>query len=253
MPATIKGFAGMVYQGSSHTWTPTRGFEFLPIYEGTTEAAEAMAKSLRDAGISYSLEVEGPTSRVRYQSNAPEGYTGVEIPVGQWSLSGNDSTKDLLDHPLFAGFPESDQKTIRDLKKGITEAKPSESGLTGNPLIFYTLIFNEQPVYAVTLYTLRHSMTVSNAYEQSLSGDNVGYVYGTLQLIAEGESFADPLPSMISADMLKIPAPVAREGYTWGWLKKSPTISTTPDQRIEATVEYALEQWPDLLYPGVPS
>lgn len=255
----VKGQRGAVLQPVSHTWTPDRGFEYLPSYEGDINSVLNVAYNLRRNKIAYTLRNEGATGRVDINQNTPETGT-AERPVGSWSLVGNQSTKDIFEHPRFKALSDDAKKILKFLRNGDFDDDPLFSDRSASDqatlgtfgALFYDLVFNQQFSYAIAQYVLKHNYTTSLAYSSALSAGNILSLYSKSQLIAECTNpnivFDDPLPLMIEAEINNISEPASQNGYTWAWLKQPPTVSYEADDRISVSVEYWLEQWSDVLY-----
>lgn len=235
---------------TGHSWTPGDGFTFLPVWEGIPESANGIARALRRAGIPYVYEPDGPWVRIRCSQPTEDGQ--VEKPKGNWVLTANDITVDIFDEIAFWNFTEAEMAKLRDLKNGEIKTLPSASGLSDEALGFYTLIFNGQTSVARVAWILRHSLTVSQAWTQELVGSNLDCIYTTAQLLAECAEFDDPLPALYIANINKIPVETVPTGYRWGWIKKGFSTQSAVDDKVETSVEYHLDGWPNLLYDFVP-
>jgi hypothetical protein len=119
--------------------------------------------------------------------------------------------------------------------------------------ILFAIAIRGQDSYLLGQYVLRHTTNCSSGYSGNVSDTNVFKVYTTDQLLSECQStslWVQPLAGRLVSKIQNITAPEARNNYIWGWLKKPSTEQTTPDNRIEITQEYWLEQWPTILYPA---
>ena len=248
--ATIKGSL-IVEQPMSHTWSRSQGFRFFPAFEGVTSSALSTSAAYRAAGVPYSFIAEGATARiVATQAQPPDGT--VERPVGNWQLIGNAQQKDIRESVAFrTTASDADRLAILSLIKGNLTDPPADvtppfDTPQGEEL--YRMVYQGQQHYKYTQWTLRHSMTVSQAWTTALSGSNLDKVFTTAQLLAECATFDDPLPPLLIAEVNNIPAPAAITRYLWGWLKEGPQFQTVAGDLIQCDIEYTLEQWATDLY-----
>lgn len=244
----------------SHSYEPARGVIYQPVYEGTTGAMLSQATTFRRFRIPYEFINEGPTSKIIVRQNIPDNYAGDERPAGAWALVGSETTRSIKEHPNYQALSEANRTLILGFMNESPVTDPSKTGLTGDALAFYYLLYNNQDTYAYTSYTLRHSYTCSPNYGSQLGGGDPYTLYSFAALIAECENaslvFDDPITDIIKAEVLALENPaeiltvqdVMIPYYSYSWLKKPSVITTEADGLISVSVEYVLDIWPIKVY-----
>jgi hypothetical protein len=241
----------LVKQATSHNWSPRDGFVFVPRWEGTHEAALGHALQLRNYGVPYRMRSDGVTAVVEAEQPMPDDAAIQEVPTGSWQLVGEEKTLDITEHPNFKALSSDDQTKIVEAKN--RERTWVEYYGTADTMArwFHDLAYRGQTTFGKQVYVLRHTQSVSQQYDSSLSGSNIYKVYTKAQLLAECADFSNPLPAMFSADIDKIVDGATSIGFMWGWLKRTPTIQTVANDKIEVSVEYVYEEWSKALYNAI--
>jgi hypothetical protein len=103
-------------------------------------------------------------------------------------------------------------------------------------------MIKESEGYVRSQYVLRKTQTVSSRSQIAVSFTNVENIHTTAQVTS-----AETIPATLLFSISGIPEPASAEGYLFGWLKKTPTVSQT-GLHFQITQEYWLERWSTFTY-----
>lgn len=238
-------------------------------HEGTEESIRGLANYLR---------VKRPDLRWRFDnSRAPVWALEVEYkkvdgnnntPPPVWELIGQDSHRDIIEHPTTTYLAAKDLKlyrytlqvirTILDAR-GITMDKTwnqfdfseYDQKLVPTALALIKLYTEEHRTYSRGQYVLRKTQVVSQESEIRLAFNQIDCIWIT-DLLVTKESI--PPETLFSIKEIEVPAYVVSpiEGnplaFYWGWLKKTPSAVKTTSGRFQISQEWWLSLWNNYAY-----
>jgi hypothetical protein len=256
----IKGSASVNEKPHEVSYDPRRGLSVRRKYTaaGGDAALLGIEASAQAAGYTTRKIVSPVLSELDILSPETEPGGGSLTVTDQWQLVGNEITKSIYESPPALELEEANGGAINFIRQAV-DAKSSSfvtsfgGGYDITAAALFNMAIRGQDSYLLGQYVLRHTTNCSSGYVDNVSDDNVFRVYTTSQLLSECQSAAlwvQPLAGRLVNKIGNIVEPDSRTGYIWGWLKKPSSETTTPDNRIEITQEYWLEQWPTLLYPA---
>lgn len=253
------GDSGAVEQGMSREYDPNQGFSSIRRFKGPQTAIELKEQELQSEGYTTRI-TEGPVweleARIAQDVRSGGGPTS-ETPVDTWELFANQSEKDILlsTSAAVSGLVNADLLWLRELLEGKleisqyqTETPAFTSPGSGNPAALFAHIM--AGMKSVLLYQpiLRHTRTVSRAYEIPYSLAGVGQVYSSARLASDNS-----VPSSV-ANQLQASSYSDRTvgGYTMrlylGWLKTYPQITVAAYGKSQIVSEWQWGEWSTLFY-----
>lgn len=270
----IKGSGGATEKPYEVSFDPRRGLSVRRRYTqagGDSDLAgiEATAQA---AGYSTRKTVSPVLSELEIVSPEVEPGGGNLVVTDKWEVVGNEITKSAYENDwslaieaLAAGVEKNVLGNVRrqvdeyNKSNGVYTFTSNVGVIAGTDVDYWAgrlfdLIIRDQTSYLTGQYVLRHTTNCSASYGGNISDSNVFKIYTTAQLLSEVQDatlWIQPMAGRLVTKIGAIPAPDDRTGYQWGWLKKPSTEALTPDNRIEITTEYWLEQWSTYLYAVV--
>lgn len=195
-------------------------------FVGQMSGAGATVRTLANNGIIAEVLVSWP----RWQDGSTASNTTIEQP--QWSLQGNDLSKDIFTHPGFQALGLDQQKYLREVRGG----DDSNVALidAGAPALFLDLVVYRVETYTVSQWVLNLSAVLAPTWSGPISVAHVGAVYEDTASLRATESvptsLAFPLPS-------------------GQWLKRTPSFRARTDGRWDYSQEWwHADEWVDTLY-----
>jgi len=238
---------------ASRRYSAERGWQTVRNFEGGETAIESKASELLALG--YDIEITGGavwrlTATVATNASSSNPI-GTDEPVDTWELFGNESEKDLLQANVAAvnSIIDDDQALLRSIFEGQIDAsqyRTSSPAFTsvgsGDPVGIWQLWL--AGVKSVTFFqpVLRHTKTVSRAYEIPNSLTGVGQVYSTAQLIVLEAPPAD-IAANLGASSYVTKSGVSNQFY-FGWFKCSPQITISAGAKRQLVQEWRWGLWP---------
>ena len=220
------GSLGLIKQGESLTYDPTRGWSKVMSWEGPYSRCKTWAKQLvtewKEYGIDVAVSVtEDVGGSGRVEATLPADIDPVDTV--QWSLDGNDLEKPIETHPMLANVRDEELELLRRVKANpqyriqswqseMASSTPAQSiYITQNTNIILSLIKRGVEVLSISQYALKKSAIYSSYNTAQIAIANVGRQHFMADLINyEG------LPTNIKFAMPS----------TGWWIKRTPKIST---------------------------
>ena len=241
---------------------PTKGFSSIYTWEGSRAAVFGLA-TMVTSDQKYSIDdSDKPLYRIVI-SSPDSGASDVSTDyILEWELLGNDVEKSVYEHPNALALGDKMLTAIKIAIKEIEDASvldsstvyaTNETNLTAiatligvssaNALSLFRLIVKGTTAFVLSQYVLRRTQTVSSRAQLQYSYANVEKIHTAAQVWADS-TMPEPVRFVIST----MTAPTAQAGYTWGWLKKTPTLTQAAANKFQSTQEWWLDQWSDFLY-----
>jgi hypothetical protein len=230
-------------------YDPTRGMTYEWTKTGTIDAIRAVEASLA-AGTVYEVDESSPpgASITIRTPEATDGNNEGVISVN-YELSRNITQRSGYEHKKTLALSPDVVRTIRSALKDNQSSTASD--LTGNASTFYGLMLNGQDSYITASYVFRMTQMVSRNLIVDIAFEGAQTIYsstgvknetnpGSLYENAIDEAYASVLNGTYQGS---IPS-----GYTLGWLKQAPTISTVSGNKSAVVFEYWLEAWSTYYY-----
>jgi len=248
MSERIPSTTTYVEQGVERRYSTQSGWQTVRRFKGTQSAIESLAADLVNFGYDVSIS-EGP----EWQLEATVGYDtdgGVEQPIDQWELMASAVEKDLLsaDVESVNSIVPADIEILRTVIDGTSlSAAPSwTSTTTAIPNNLYLLVKSGVKSAVVYAPVLKHTKTVSRAYEIPASLTNVGSVISSSALISQ-ESIPTNISSQFPTSGYTTKSGITN-GFYKGWLKAFPVIQTSAYQKTQIVQEWHWGFWATSLY-----
>jgi hypothetical protein len=241
---------------------PTTGFKSVYTWEGSRAAIFGLA-TLVTSDQKYVIDdTDKPIYRLII-SSPDSGAPDVENDyVLEWELLGNDVEKSIYEHPNARVLGDKMLTAIKIAIKEVEDAAllnsstvyaENETNLaaiavllgvsSANALLLFRLIVKGTTSFVASQYVLRRTQTISSRGQVTFSFSNVDKIHTAAQVLA-----SELVPAEVQFSIAAIPEPTAQTGYSWGWLKKTPTIAQAAGRRFQCVQEYWLEQWSTFLY-----
>lgn len=260
---------GLSFLGVSRRRSPYRGQQWVLTYESfastdpTLPSAAEEGYLLVPLDFSAELEALGPVYRLTVTTpDIPSGGSdGVHNTY--FELLGNALQFDLREHPKALSLETTLSasanriKLITDYINGAdgATAATATAGLTnvnGKLSDAQTLIYLMQQrggnaTFQRSQYVFRCTRVASNRATVDVGYSNVEKILTTAQVIAETGPPAGILAAIADAVTNATPTDVP-DGYQFGWLKQTPTVTTTADNLLQIVSEYWLESWSTWIY-----
>jgi hypothetical protein len=236
------------------TENPSQGKSVEHVYEGTIETIRHLSTTL-PAGSDYVLDETNPPKSVLVVRTQGLTQDDDTLLAAQFDIKANSQQKSMYEHPKSIALGTSILGTIRD---ELRKSSPDESNIPSTPL-FARILFRKlrkgQDYFLVTQPVFRTTHIIKNRREFSFAISNLNCIYTTAQVIVEANP---PLPfsggtgalATLDSQMLSgfyensIPS-----GFQLGWLKVNFELTTVPNNKSAATMEYVLDAWPTDTYP----
>ena len=241
---------------------PVKGFNSVYVWEGSQLAIFGLANSVRPDQKYVIDDSDKPVYRLIISSPDSGSPNLANDYVLEWELLGNDNEKSIFEHPNSRALGTT---VLSSIKEGIkqVEDEPAATAseretavLNGiDDLCFdlnvdaaaadalFALLIKGATSYVTSQYVLRRTQTVSSRAQLEYTFSNVDKIHTSAQVFADGT-----MPQPVQFAIATIPAPAAQDGYQWGWLKKTPSITQAAGGRFQGTQEWWLDQWTTFLY-----
>lgn len=248
---------------------PTKGFSSIYTWEGSRAAVFGLATMVA-SDQKYAIDdSDKPLYRIVI-SSPDSGASDVSTDyVLEWELLGNTVELDIYEHPNARALGDVMLTAIKIALKAVEEAtvltaptvyageeanlaaiapltnsavSPFAANDPADVLAMFRLLVKGSANYVTSQYVLRRSQTISSRGQVNFSFSNVEKIHTALQI-----TNTELVPAEVQFSIAAIPAPAAQSGYTWGWLKQTPTIAQA-GSRFQCTQEYWLGLWSDFLY-----
>jgi hypothetical protein len=252
-------------QSEEFDFDPTRGFLHRLHFRGASwNNMTALQQDFVRAGISCRLVANQGDTATLEVFDSTQQYT-----IDSWEIVVNEEGRDGLSHPglinaLTTASLDAD-KIIASARQHLQDNDDPKAlfepggDFDGAPAIlkrFYSLQVRGSTEYRRAQYCLRHRTNAPNRWAANIADYGIDDIYTYAQLLAEVQNsglWVFPLPSRLAYKIGRIPVPTFQPNYLWGWLKSASTETAAPNNRIEITTEYVLEQWSTDYYPVLPS
>jgi len=250
---TINGTKLPIEQQTDISYDPQRGTSIRTRYESAGDNLVATAEALAAGQIAYEL------TRSKFKSSLIASQTD-NATGDSWEIQANEIQKDVYEHwrclAIEENWPGTLMRIRRDIEylargEAVGSPAPEAAAMAAGGTALMSLLTRGTTHYSISQYVLKHTTSVANTYDVNISDVNVECIYTTSQLLYEctlRRSWVFPLPRRLVFKIQRLPAPVARAGYLWGWRKLPSTESNAARNRINITTEYWLEQWSTFLY-----
>lgn len=245
-----------------YDFVPFRGWQTTWTYQSTYPilAAKAIQFQVGSPGAKQNItRVDGPIWKLVVIFDFLNDGVSVEVPINTWELLGNDVQKDLYEHPTTLALGINTISAVKVAVQSVSSSSPGQEQAAKTTAVanlravagpnadvaeeLFNLIIKGTTHFYVSEFVLRHTQTVSNTYQTQFALNDIEYIYTTDQLQLEAA-----IPTNIVFDIASIAEPAAKDGYLWGWLKRSPQISIVAGAKVQVTQEYWLDQWSTYAY-----
>lgn len=256
----VNGTLSPIRQPDSYSFDPTRGLTRTIGYEcADPNGLFPIAAGFQALRYSFTHTPGGEKSKIIATASGPDSGQ-PEVTTDTWQLVGNEIQKDAKEHPTIIALELAHPGAIGYITRFVDlyfqNKTPTETFPGGtapdSAIALAQLLIRGTTHYCLSQYVLKHTTNVSNTYAQNVADFNIDKVYTTEQLLSEtqnGASWIYPLPARLAYKIDNLVANPTLTGYTWGWMKKASTETTSAGNRIEINTEYWLEQWnTSLLY-----
>ena len=233
---------------------PARGPTTETIYEGTFDAVLAAEATLTN--VAYDADYSNPPV-ARLTIYSPDyGDTNDDpnsIILTTFDLLANTSQRSGYEHRKSLAISASSPETIRVIKTAIRKNTAPSVALTDNSLKLYNHMLNGQDQFVDSQFVFKLTQYISRRAVIGIAYSGVNKIYTSASLIAEtnptgiyaaaiGFAF-EAVRDSVYGGIDNVPA-----GFTLGWLKQAPTITTVADNKSAVSIEYWLEAWSQYYY-----
>lgn len=241
----------LVQTGFVRRYDASRGYSTDVTYEGTIESVQAAEASLAGTGTPYVADYGNPPVARMTVSTPDIGETNADpnaILLTTMELQANTSQRSLYEHRKALALPKD---TIRVIKDALKKNTAPSITLTGDALLLYNHLLNGQDSFLSSQFVFKVNQYVSRKAIVSIAFSDVGKVYSNVDL--KNEMHPTPLfVTAIDEAFLSVKNGVyngaAPSGFTLGWLKHAPTITSVADNKAVIQFEYWLDAWSDFDY-----
>lgn len=259
MSLFVPSSAGAVEQGLEREYDINSGWVTVRRFRGPQADIEAKELEMQFEGYSTRIR-EGAVweleARIAQDIRSGGGGT-AEQPVDTWELFPNISEKDVLlsTNAAISGIVSQDLMLLREILDGKVDLTQYETASpafvaagSGNPLGVFAHIVAGLKSTILYQPILRHTRTVSRAYEIPASVAGAGQVFSSARVVSD-----NGVPAGI-ANQMQVSAYSNRtvSGYTLqlylGWLKVYPTVQMAAYGKTQIVSEWQWGEWSTMFY-----
>jgi hypothetical protein len=257
------------YLGSERVKTPFGGEQWSLTYWSpassslSVPSSAEVAYTLVPAGFSARLTAFGPIHRLVVTT--PDLPTGGTQGIQQtyYELLGNNVQLDLREHPKSIALGSAVVRTIDcvlsqsadpNISTSENQVVPQQSDIpAGDARELYDLLSqrNGNAAYVKPQFVFRYTRVASNFATGVLNYDNVEKILTTTQMISETGFPGTGILSAINSAVVAT-QPAAVDGYVYGWLKQTPTVTSMAGNKFQIVGDYSLEFWSTWIYEQAP-
>jgi hypothetical protein len=251
----LRGSLFPFLQSEAWDFDPTRGY--LHIYDFKGASPDLMLAQQQDivrGNIACRLTFEqGGNARLDVTDST------MQYTIDVWQIVGNMENRDALSNPLFLPDVTSNfgvllaairQHLADQDSADVVSQDPAFAELNDNDfaqlLRVYTMLLAGQTEYRREQYVVRHTTNCSNVFPVNIADTGIGRIYTPADFFSEAQDsglWILPLPSNMAYALANVPSPLPIPFYLWGFLKGSPTRTSSPNNRVDIVTEYTLEHW----------
>lgn len=249
MANTIVGDQNPIQQGIGYTKRLGGTSTQRQVWKITDSADVAtLVSALVASGYSYSVQYDGQICTVEGTLDYVPGYSSTTTPLTTiWERDIRVTEKDLLESNntlvATASMTELHKATILIGLKD--DVQPAATGLTGNPLKVYTLMFNKVKTVLVYQPVIRRTKICANSYATAESDTNMGKVLSASQMSSLEGAPGGLLYALPSSGTSSIRTDFA---INVGYLKMPCRVQQQGDGRWQITQEWDYGEWAADLY-----
>lgn len=241
---------GLSYLGCRRRKSPNNGEQWVLRFRSAASNDPTIASPAEAAYILISpefeaeIEASGPTHELTVITpDDPSGGSDGVVST-TFELLGNALQRDLREHPRSLVLGPDKLEDINQVLDGRLEYGEANFQTSADGLLLYDLLRqrNGNGSYQVPQYVFRCSRIVTRRSTTQVGYSNVAKVFTTTQMLAETGPPTNILNTVVDAVTYSAPT-TATSGYTYGWLKQSPTATLEAGNKVRLTSEWWLEQW----------
>ena len=257
--AIWKGSASPFLKSFSGKFSPTSGWSFNQKFSGLSVLQmQTLANIYSASGCAYTVSYDNGMATLETEDNRGN------VTIDTWEIGVNRTTRGCLQNPLniaaLGGVGSVDLLALASFAAGdvVVTGTQTQYDATkayivagdNNPAALRLLdrMNTGQDSYQFDQYTLRHNTNASNRGYYNVADLNVNCIYTYANLIGEITNFGYwifPAPPEILGAISDIFAGLASPlaYYMQGALKGGSQRTTTANNRINISTEYALDVW----------
>lgn len=200
---------------------------------------------LRAIGMKHSLTVSSPDDPTT---------TATAQVTAQYELLGNALQPDLREHPKSLKLGAAVVSEIDQVLDGKKKYNESTFPKSGDAIILYDMLNQRHGSagYQKSQYVFKYSRIASNRAVLAVGYNNVERTYSTDQMLAETgpptgilNAVSEAAEKSLQPD---IEATEISSGYKFGWLKQTPTVTNTANNKVQISGEFWLALWSTWIY-----
>jgi hypothetical protein len=230
-------------------YDPNRGMVYEWTRTGTIDAIRAVEASLTPGTVYEIDETSPPQATITLRTPEVSDGNGDGILSVSFELARNITQQSGYEHPKSLALSAENLRTIRSAIKNNSTTGVSE--LTGNASSFYNLLLNGKDAYVISNFVFRITQMIQRTAQVGIAFTGTGTIYTSTQLKNEvnaGAVYNTAIDNAYAALVAGQYQGAIPSGYTPGWLKQAPTISSVSGNRSAVSVEYWLEAWSTYYY-----
>jgi hypothetical protein len=244
MPATINGQAGAFLQPIAMGKTESGSYTTY-VWEGTKQSILGQIAVVDALGGTWDYQDSPTLAKCRLTARIPlnvvSGDPTTDV-VDDWEYFSHDSEVDILKADIASvnSITDTDKSLIRKAIQA-PPGGPSPAVSSGSASDIYLLMLTGVREMRISQPILRHTKTVTRAYQVKAARTNVKKIISTANI--------GTLEGIPAAVLFQLPTDVStRDGLVYGWYKKEPSVRLAARQKIRIEQEWEYGLWSTLLY-----
>lgn len=259
----LRGIVTFSERSRSRRWSADLGWQTVIEYVGPSEELEANVEAAKIGATEVSvMHSTGPISTLTVTYGNQQTDESNEETTAFWELVAEDIQHDIWDAPGFSAFGEEDktrfQRALADYEAGTykTNSEYRFSASVADDIGLLLRVARIAKSYTTESWVLRKTQVIgsyprvrfnlvtNSPIDLDVTLNGVGRVFTTAQVIATEPA----MPSSIVGALNAYPTQATKENFTWGWLKRIPTLTTKAGNKLEAVQEFRMGYYPQTFY-----